>query len=67
MKYTICFICLIASLLFSACGTDYKKIDAVTGLHLYDANGSAVGLWNSPNDNMDPSTLIFPNPNNPLF
>ena len=41
----------------------YQKIDIITGLQLYDANGIPIGNWRSPNDLLTEAS-IFPNPTN---
>ena len=65
LKSIIHVLCVI--ILFVSCGVnDDKEIDVVTGLHLFDANGSALGLWNEPNDNLG-DALCYPNPSNGIL
>ena len=39
----------------------YMDLDVVTGIDLYDDNGSPIGRWKSPNDKQG-EILTFPNP-----
>jgi hypothetical protein len=71
-KYVYLCLCLLTALAFNSCEddespmpqpeSDYTHIDIVTGIRLFDANGSAIGQWRSPNDNTG-EISAFPNPN----
>lgn len=53
---------LLAILLISCGGKEsYEELDAVTGIYLFDINGSIIGDWNVPNDNRRDYT-VYPNP-----
>lgn len=62
-----CFVGLGVVLFFAGCSEDeelspdFRAIDIVTGLNLFDANGVPIGTWGTPND-FPGVTTTFPNP-----